>query len=299
MRSVRWIFAVVVLLVWAGVGSSVQAWSTGVTTYSGQFGTICNVCHSGGTVPVVTLTGPANVAPGTISTYTLTIDVPASTTTNQRAGGLDVSADGGVLFATDPGTQIPGGTVEITHTAPRTMNASREVIFTFDWEAPLSAGSYTLFGAGNAVNLAEANLGDAANSTSLIVDVAGATATPGEASGDTLAQMLVTGYDPISGDLSITYDNGCEATDNAIYSGPLAQVANYGYDDEECNIGTSGSFTTFNPSQDSVFFVIVGSKGVDEGSYGRSLDLGGTETERPPFAANLCSQVQTLADRCD
>jgi len=55
---------------------------------------------------------------------------------------------------------------------------------------------------------------------------------------------------------------------------------------------------SFNPGSRSFFFVVVGRRGADEGSYGTDL-LGGINVERPAFAGNTCGQVQVLNDRCD
>lgn len=268
----------------------------GINGFSGQSGNTCNVCHQGGSFPTVTLTGPAAVAPGTVSTYTLTIAVPIDTPTDQKAGGLDVAASGGTLMATAPGTQIRFG--ELTHTAPKDMDPDRNVIFTFDWQAPVSTGDFTLFAAGNAVNLADGNAGDAAEATTLAIFVGAMTSTPGEASAETLTPLLVSGYDRRSGDLAIVYESGCDTTDTAIYYGPLAEVADYGYSGEVCGLGTAGTFEGFDPGDGSYFFLVVGGNGVDEGSYGKARNAASV-AERPPFAGNLCGLVQSTADRCD
>ncbi|QLQ06426.1 MAG: hypothetical protein HZY76_10475 [Anaerolineae bacterium] len=60
------------------LGSGVAlAFSSGVSGYSGNpninGGATCSACHSGGQVPVVTLTGPTSVAPGSTHTYVLSV----------------------------------------------------------------------------------------------------------------------------------------------------------------------------------------------------------------------------------
>src|ERR1051326_2577218 len=90
------------------VASRAHALSGGITTLS--FGVNgCNECHSGGTVPTVSLTGPTVVAPGSVNDYTLTITNSGA----QTFGGLNVSALIGVLATggADPtDTQTMSGT---------------------------------------------------------------------------------------------------------------------------------------------------------------------------------------------
>jgi hypothetical protein len=145
--------SVIVALALGLVGPA-AAESLGIAGYSGEFGVDCNACHSGGTVPSVTITGPLQVPVGTIATYELKI---VSGDLQQTHGGLDVSDTDGTLIATEAGTEILSG--ELVHSAPREQNASREVIFRFDWQAPAAPGQVTLYGAGNSVNNAQALLG--------------------------------------------------------------------------------------------------------------------------------------------
>lgn len=279
-----------------GAVAPVVASSGGINGFSGLGPNTCSVCHNTGTPPVVTLDGPTSVAPGTVSTYTLTIAVPENTVTDQKAGGLGVGVNGGVLVVSDPGTRIAFG--DLTHNAPRDMDVARNVTFTFDWEAPVSTGDFTLYAAGNAVNLNGGTSGDAASATTLAVSVGAVASTPGEASGDTLSPLLVADYDPASGDVSILYEVGCGTTDSAIYFGQLADVSNYGYAGETCDVGTSGAFGGFRPGDGSYFFLIVGNDGVNDGSYGKARN-GATRLERPPFDGNSCGLIQSIADRCD
>ena len=126
-----------------------------------------------------------------------------------------------------------------------------------------------------------------------------AAATPGESSGAGLSDLIVSAVDQTTEEMSIEYGTACETTSNNVYYGRLDQVASHAYSGEECNIGTGGSYSGFNPGAgDSFFFLVVGTKGADEGSYGKD-NQSGTQNERPDFAANLCGQLQTLADRCD
>lgn len=289
--------AVPALLVLLLLASPVFGSSSGITGFSGNpatnGGIDCNVCHSGGIVPTVSLSGPTQVSVGTVSTYRLTVRGG-----QMVAGGFDVSAGDGSLAASQAGTQLLND--EVTHTQPRPMNASREVIWDFEWTAPAIPGQVTLYGAGNSVDLMGGNNGDAAATSTLNIDVIGMMASgPGESSATGIAPLLVTGYDKISGELSLTYEAGCQITDHNIYYGPLDQVGSLAYDGETCAVGAGGAVAGFNPGAGSFFFLIVGHDAVDEGSYGVSRLVDGSTVERAPFAGNLCGQVQMLADRCD
>lgn len=150
-----------------------SARSGGISGYSGNpatnGGQICNACHSGGITPVVTLSGPTMVAVSATNVYTLTISGG-----QQSYGGFDVSANGGVLAINEIGTQLLDG--EVTHLNRRPVNASNEVVFTFQWQAPATPGPYTLYGAGNSVNNGNGTNGDQAAADTLMVNVGAPTA---------------------------------------------------------------------------------------------------------------------------
>ena len=114
----------------------VRASSGGINGFSGEFGIDCNVCHTGGQAPAVVIDGPTLVFPGTVNSYTLTITPNGLT---QRMGGLDVSADGGSLIVTDPGTYLLAD--EVTHDDPRVLDGNNQIVFTFDWMSPLTDGT--------------------------------------------------------------------------------------------------------------------------------------------------------------
>jgi hypothetical protein len=120
-------------------------------------------------------------------------------------------------------------------------------------------------------------------------------ATPGEAT-----ELLVTGYDAATGDLSISYVPACSAADHHIEFGPLDSVASFGYSGQVCGIGTSGSYGSFNPGSGSYFFLVVGDDGSGiEGSYGTS-SIDGAPVERPEDLSDpVCSFAQDLSQRCD
>jgi MYXO-CTERM domain-containing protein len=152
--------------------SSAFAYSTGQTTTGLTPG--CG-CHGAASATTTSEFGPApiTVVPGQL--VSLTFEV--STTDPLRvSAGLDVLATGGTLQP-GAGTQLVSG--QVTHSGPVVLSAG-SVTFDLQWVAPLLEGTYTLKGAGNAVD------------------------GGGSAAGD--------GWD-LAPDLLITVDDGCDDFD--------------------------------------------------------------------------------------
>ncbi len=120
---------------------------TGVSGNPATGGGTCTNCHSqDGTIPTVAISGPTTVDVGTVNTYTLTV-TGAQPGGSPAQGGLNVSATSGALASLGgQGTQLSGG--EITHTTPETFGGGNTISWDFQWTAPGSAGSATLYGAG-------------------------------------------------------------------------------------------------------------------------------------------------------
>ncbi len=117
--------------------------------------------------------------------------------------------------------------------------------------------------------------------------------SPGESSLQEFAgeQLIVTGRDAGTGLLDVAYTPGCDATDHTIYVGDLAGVSSYAWTGAACGVGASGT-ATFDPGAGSVFFVVVGTDGAAEGSYGRD----GDGVERPEDVGTPgCDLPQDLA----
>ncbi len=124
----------------------------------------------------MSLEGPAELAPSAIATFRFVI---RSNSPQQIAAGLNVAASGGTLSSLPgQGTQIRES--ELTHTTPKRNDASGVATFEFQWQAPMDPGTYTLFAAGNSVNLDRSNQGDRAAATAFMVRVIAEapTATP-------------------------------------------------------------------------------------------------------------------------
>jgi hypothetical protein len=130
----HWFFLWCTVLITASVitfSSRALALPGGIAGYSGKGGVTCTSCHSTGTPPSVTLTGPITVASGSTNSYTLT-------NTGGGNGGLDVAASAGT-FTAGTGTQVLSG--EIVHTSPD-VNATHT--WTFSWTAPTVTANTTV-----------------------------------------------------------------------------------------------------------------------------------------------------------
>jgi hypothetical protein len=193
---------VILLLV---LSEGALATSTGRT---GSSITGCKNCHGAAAAATTTAsfgTAPLTVLPGEAVALTFTV---SSTNVLRIAGGLNVSATGGTWTA-GSNTQVLSG--QITHFAPQSFTAGA-VTFDFTWTAPATEGSYTLSGAGNAVNW------------------------NGTASGDgwDLAPSLVIevddGCDDLDSDGIDTCNGDCDDLDDTVY--PLAPETCDGADDD-------------------------------------------------------------------
>ena len=216
-------------------------------------------------------------------------DAPGATTGAPWVNNLDleVEHDGttyrGNVFSLD--SSVPGGLADVANNVESVfLPAGSSGAFTVSVRATNIVGNGV---PGNA---------DATDQDFALV-VYNATATqvsPGEASAAS-ETMLVTAFDPATGDITISYQPSCAATDHAVYFGDLASVSGLTYSGSVCGLGTSGS-ASFNPGPGSVFWVIVGQNATHEGSYG--LDSAGQERPEDTTLPG-CNLPQSLANRCD
>lgn len=142
--------------------------AAGQIGYSGKSAATCSTCHTGGSAPTVTLTGPTSLAAGATGQYKLTITGGPGV-----KGGFDVAVDNtaaSLEFAA--GTGIKKQSNELTHNAPKPA-AGGAITFDFSLVAPPSAGTVKIFAAGNSVNGNGTEAGDAAATTTLTVNVTG------------------------------------------------------------------------------------------------------------------------------
>jgi hypothetical protein len=175
-------YRVIIATLLLALGSATAGYASSTGIASTVFGaTGCPLCHGGGLAPDVVLSGPTSVMPGTANDYTLTIfSNPA-----QNYGGLNVAAAIGTLATGGPfamGTKTVTGALgldEVTHTAPKQGDIMNIIEFSFRWTAPVTFSAVTLRGWGNAVNLSQSPLGDAAALATLdVVNALLDTATP-------------------------------------------------------------------------------------------------------------------------
>lgn len=158
------------------VSFSAQANSSGILGRSGKQGQTCmSGCHGSnspsGLTPTVELSGPTSLEAGATGNYALIIRGGPAV----KAGfNVAVSNGGGTLVAGSD-QSVQGG--ELTHDRPKSFSDG-EARFEFTLQAPASAGTVTLFGAGNSVNDNGDNSGDRAAATKLDVTVTGGTVTP-------------------------------------------------------------------------------------------------------------------------
>jgi hypothetical protein len=115
---------------------------------------------------------------------------------------------------------------------------------------------------------------------------------PGE-----VRDLLVEGFDPATGNLSISYTPSCSSWENTIVFGPLDDVGSYGYTGQACEIGNTGGYDAFNPGSGSYFFVVVPNDGsTTEGSYGK--DSAGAERPEDPDDPS-CALIRDLGSSCE
>ncbi len=115
---------------------------------------------------------------------------------------------------------------------------------------------------------------------------------PGEASPqDAPGEHMHAKWIPAGQRIQMTYTPACDASNHTIYYGPLANVSSYGYSGARCSIGTSGSTLWSPPPGVDLFFIVAGTDGTREGSYGRDW-LG---FERPEaVGVGTCDAPQDL-----
>jgi len=149
-------------------GHSTFASPGGITGASGNPSDplTCNTCHAGGEEPTVTMSGNPVVGPNELVSFTLKISGG-----QEIGGGFNVSSDEGTFSVPMGSTDVQVLNDEMTHTGPKVADGDGNVEFTFNWIAPASPSTVTLYGAGNSVNLADQTGGDRAGFVVLDVTV--------------------------------------------------------------------------------------------------------------------------------
>lgn len=165
-----------------------NALMVGIVGNSGKQGTTCSTCHSGGSKPVVRFEVPTTVPADSLTLVEFAV---TSQSNEQQGAGFNVATDGGLIgVIEDQPERVEAG--ELTHLYPAFSEEGINA-WSFYWRAPLTTGTYTLYGAGLSTNSNGNRNGDAATSTKTRVEV-----TSGERVGDvncdgrlTIADTLV------------------------------------------------------------------------------------------------------------
>jgi hypothetical protein len=115
----------------------------------------CHACHtlphSGAPANTLTITGSNTVLAGSTNSYTLRLAAPYSQ--NASYGGFDLSAGNGLLSPPNGESRIVNS--ELVHSNRKaTINtgSNYEVAWNFNWQAPATAGSTSLYACGLPVN---------------------------------------------------------------------------------------------------------------------------------------------------
>ncbi len=149
------------------------AYGGGVVGYSNKIpGQNCTACHgvSSGTVPTVVLNGPATLNAGETGSYSLVL-----TGGPGIKGGMNVAASAGnVVLNAGVGSAKESG--ELRHASAQAF-AGGSASWTFTVTAPTTAGTFTLFGAGNSCNAA-GSVGDRSAYVTKVVTVNGVNQPP-------------------------------------------------------------------------------------------------------------------------
>lgn len=123
---------------------SAGAYGGGASGYTGKQGLSCNGCHSGGTAPQVTITGPDTLAAGATGDFTMVV-----TTGQTKAAGGIAATDGTTLA---PGTNLIETDGELTHSNGGVNVSGGKATFSFKVTAPATGTTLRIFAVGLAAN---------------------------------------------------------------------------------------------------------------------------------------------------
>ncbi|MBK6691309.1 MAG: hypothetical protein IPG50_03775 [Myxococcales bacterium] len=148
--------------------SMAEANPLGLDGYTGKYGATCNECHSGGTAPQVSLTGPSTLTAGQTAEYTLKV---ASGAAIVGMGGA--ASDGAEV---SPGKNTKQKFAEVVHAAP--LAPANNAVFSFKVKAPTYNGPITVYAVANACNNNNGSSGDRAAETLMTVTITGGSNAP-------------------------------------------------------------------------------------------------------------------------
>lgn len=163
-------FAIVAIASLALLETPAWAVPTGITGYSGKYNkATCAQCHTGGTAPKVTLTGPTALTAGQVAEYSFHVE------TNAAIVGMDAAATDGVNVT--PGTNTRQDFTDVVQSQLETPSGGA-VDFTFHVEAPAYNGPFDVFAAALAANNNRNTSGDGAAGAKVSVTVTGGVDPP-------------------------------------------------------------------------------------------------------------------------
>ena len=166
---IRRAIAIACVGAWVIVSDSAIAVPDGISGFSGASGATCTACHGPGSItPMVTLSadsGSVTVSPGSVTSYTFTMTGGPAVD-----AGLDVAVSSGTLIATNALTNVLNG--EVVQTQPNPVSGGT-ISWSFDWQAPMASGTYTLYAAALSANGDDGLGGDGVSTTTLDVTVTG------------------------------------------------------------------------------------------------------------------------------
>ena len=264
MNTLRTVFTLAASAIWLFYAGGVVAYPGGVSGFSGASGSTCTACHNQtGTVTVsLNAVSGTTVAPGSTASFELSIAGGPAV-----EAGLDIAASGGSLIATASGTQIQNS--ELTHTSQQPSMSGGSVTIPFDWQAPATAGTYTLNAAGMSTNGTGGTGGDATGTTSMQITVSQPPANqPPTAS--------ISG--PATGDegVAVTFD-GSNSSD------PDGSIVDYAWDFGDSSGATGPQVThAFAAGTYTVTLTVTDNNGATASA---SMDIQVTATNVAPVAA--------------
>ena len=136
-----------ILLITFGASILLYAYSTGITGKTRKNGDGCT-CHNPlpSTNVTVTIAGPDSLMAGETGSYSVTISGGPLV----RAG-TDIAASSGTLAPQSSDLRLDQSDGELTHVVPKAPSGN-SVTFAFNYTAPASPGTATLYANGNSVN---------------------------------------------------------------------------------------------------------------------------------------------------
>ena len=227
-------------------------------------------CHAvGAAIPTVTITGPASVAAGSTTTYTVMVaGGPAAT------WGIDVAAAGATLTTSGTGTKLLRN--EIVHSAP-----SASGTFTFNLVAPAAPGTATIFAAGLSGDKDGTEAGDGTGTTSMTVTVTAAGGGGGAPGGGTPAVLTakINAIATAVAGVAVNFDGSASTPPTG---GTIASY-NWNFGDGGSATGATATHTYVAAGTDTVTLTVTDGTGATNVAT-QTITIQAAGTAAPPTA---------------